>query len=411
MKLSVIICVYNTDKKYLEECLSSIVSSTLTDYEIIFVDDGSTVDYSDTIGKFKVKYAKTENKGHFAARLHGIELAEGEYITFVDSDDTVSKSYHQEMVIAADKYGADIVINAWAFHTERTKRCCTKILSMEENISVSGNDVLPFFTSYQGRDHSYFVQWNKIYKRELILTAIKELSTTEIFKKRITFAEDALLSFFYFKHAKKVVSITSGFYFYRIHSGQSVAVENEQKLINQIDCMCDVLDTMLSSLPVTEKTDVMKEDIIKWKELMSRTHYSYAHAASLKHISPQIKEMYGVKKLKKATYRDGTIYAKSELLGDNFTDIDNALTSLFTANSDVTVSYKRASLFIRKTVSTAAALSQHKLSYKKRDADVMVPFPKNRLMNKIIHNRFIYKIGIVLFPKGSKIRGFLKKRL
>ena len=62
MKLSVIICVYNTEKSYLEKCLDSISSSTLHDYEIVIIDDGSTEDYSEILTKYKVKYSKTENK-------------------------------------------------------------------------------------------------------------------------------------------------------------------------------------------------------------------------------------------------------------------------------------------------------------------------------------------------------------
>lgn len=411
MKLSVIICVYNTDKKYLEDCLSSIVSSTLSDYEIVFVDDGSSVDYSDTLAKYKVKYAKTENRGHFAARLYGIELAEGEYITFVDSDDTVSKAYHNPMVTAAEKYGADIVINTWAFHTERTKRCCTKTLGLSEDVSVEGDGVLPFFTSTQGRDHSYFVLWNKIYRRETVLSAIDELSKTEIFKKRVTFAEDALLSFFYFKHARKVISITSGFYFYRIHSSQSVSVDNEKKLVSQIKCMNGVLNTMLISLPSSSDYSVMREDILKWKELMAHTHYSYAHTASFKHLYPTIKKEYGVQKLKKPTVKEGKIYLTSELLGSNFSDIDNKLTCLFETKSDISVSFDSSSLFTRRLVYTAAKLSSYEISSKKKNADLIIPKPKNKLINKIIHNSFIYKASILLFPKGSKLRNLLKKRL
>ena len=56
MKLSIVICVYNTDKAYLYECISSIFSSTLSDYEIVLIDDGSTLDYSDIIKEYKLKY-------------------------------------------------------------------------------------------------------------------------------------------------------------------------------------------------------------------------------------------------------------------------------------------------------------------------------------------------------------------
>ena len=411
MKLSIIICVYNTDKAFLEECLSSIVSSTILDYEIVFIDDGSTVDYSEFISKYKIKYSKTENKGHFAARLHGIEKSDGEYITFVDSDDTVSKNYHLPMVIAADKYDADIVINSWAFHTERTKRCCLPVLGMSSHISVAGEDILPFFTSCRGRDHSYFVQWNKIFRRETVLAAVRELYEFGIANKRLIYAEDALLSFFYFKHAKKVISINSGFYFYRIHSSQSVAPTDENKLKRQIECIGAVFNIMLSALPDGKYTEKMKEDIVFWKGLISRTHYSLARASGFSELYPLIKETYGVEKLRVSKLSDGKAYSKAELLGENFTEIDNALTTVFLADKDVTVKYRKSSLFVSRIISTLSKLSNKKIIYKNKNADITIPKPKNKIINNLIHNVIVYKIGLILFKKGSKIRTFLKRRL
>ena len=121
MKLTVIICVYNTDKSYLDECLSSITHSTLATaklcdrddigYEILMVDDGSTEDYRDLVDKYGVRYVKTENRGIFTARALGVELADGDFITFCDSDDTVSFNYHLPMLMTAEFHSADIVIN------------------------------------------------------------------------------------------------------------------------------------------------------------------------------------------------------------------------------------------------------------------------------------------------------------
>ena len=411
MKLSVIICVYNTDKTYLEECLSSITTSTLSDYEIVFIDDGSTVDYSEIISKYKVKYSKTENRGHFAARLYGIEKSEGEYITFVDSDDTVSKNYHQPMVIAADKYGADIVINSWAFHTKRTKRCCTPELTMSQTVEVSGEEVPLFFTSTKGKDHSYFVQWNKIFRRDIVISAVEELSKTKIFGKRLTYAEDTLLSFFYFKYSKKVVSVNSGFYFYRIHAYQSVVPTDKEKLRGHIECMSAVFETMLTSLPEGKYTDIIRENIISWKALMSRTHYSSAKAAGFSDLYPIIKEKYGVEKLQLSKISDGKAYTKSELLGKNFAEIDNALTEIFLTKKDLTVNYDKSSLFISRIIHTLSTLSSKEIKYQKENADVTVPKPKNKLIDLIIHNDLVYRIGLILFKKGSKTRNFLKRHL
>ena len=127
MKLSIIICVYNTPREIFEGCLRSLQKSTLFadggkhGTEIIAVDDGSSTDYSDLIEKYGIRYTRTENRGIFSARALGISLATGEYVAFVDSDDTVSFDYHAPMIEKADVSGADIIINDWAYHTDSSR--------------------------------------------------------------------------------------------------------------------------------------------------------------------------------------------------------------------------------------------------------------------------------------------------
>lgn len=86
-KLSIIIPVYNTPKHLLEKCLESCKSNS--DIETILIDDGSNIDYGEIIKKYKIKYIKTTNHGVSYARNLGINISEGEYITFLDSDDTI----------------------------------------------------------------------------------------------------------------------------------------------------------------------------------------------------------------------------------------------------------------------------------------------------------------------------------
>ena len=64
MKLSIIVCLYNTNRKYFEDCLFSITNSTLNkkDYEILVIDDGSDSDYSDITEKYGARLIKTENR-------------------------------------------------------------------------------------------------------------------------------------------------------------------------------------------------------------------------------------------------------------------------------------------------------------------------------------------------------------
>mgnify|MGYP004483035551 FL=1 len=84
-KLTIIIPLYNTNIKYLCECLNSCIDDI--DIEVIVVDDGSLVDYSSAMSNYKFKYIKTENRGVSHARNLGIFLSKGEYVTFLDSDD------------------------------------------------------------------------------------------------------------------------------------------------------------------------------------------------------------------------------------------------------------------------------------------------------------------------------------
>lgn len=90
-KISIIVPVYNVEK-YLEKCVRSILAQTFTDFELILVDDGSPDSSGAMCDQFaeqdqRVKVIHKENGGLSDARNAGIELATGEYLGFVDSDD------------------------------------------------------------------------------------------------------------------------------------------------------------------------------------------------------------------------------------------------------------------------------------------------------------------------------------
>ena len=95
--ISIIVCVYNTEK-YLENCLNSIKYQKYNDFEAIVIDDGSNDSSKDIISKFvnsdnRFKYYYQQNSGQAVARNNGILKAKGEYVVFVDSDDTIGENY------------------------------------------------------------------------------------------------------------------------------------------------------------------------------------------------------------------------------------------------------------------------------------------------------------------------------
>ncbi len=114
-KVSIIIPVYNV-KDYLKKCVNSVISQTYKDFEIILVDDGSTDDSPAICDDYakqdnRVKVIHKQNGGQGDARNVGIDIAEGEYIIFVDSDDYISEKMLEETVTRAEKYDADMVLH------------------------------------------------------------------------------------------------------------------------------------------------------------------------------------------------------------------------------------------------------------------------------------------------------------
>ncbi len=111
--VSIIVPIYNAEK-YLIKCLDSVVNQTLENVEIIFVDDGSTDGSSEICKNYAEKderiiYFKKENEGLAAARQDGMDIARGEYVGFVDSDDWLELNMYERMYTVAKENDADVV--------------------------------------------------------------------------------------------------------------------------------------------------------------------------------------------------------------------------------------------------------------------------------------------------------------
>lgn len=116
--ISVIIPVYNAQDS-LKRCLDSIINTSFEDYEIILVNDGSTDNSVKLIEEYreynsKIKLINQKNSGPSTARNVGIECAQGDVITFVDSDDYVGNNYLESIDKAFKESGADIVFFGFA---------------------------------------------------------------------------------------------------------------------------------------------------------------------------------------------------------------------------------------------------------------------------------------------------------
>ena len=169
MMLSIIVPVYKV-RDYLSRCVESILEQMSSDFELILVDDscpegcGAICD-TYALKNPNVRVIHQTNRGLSAARNAGIDLAKGEYITFVDSDDALSpNTYAQNMrILLAD---AEIEILEYPVH-EHVGGTRSKHLTFTPR-KVSGVSVFQDWVKHKGYEHAY--AWNKIYKRHLFET-------------------------------------------------------------------------------------------------------------------------------------------------------------------------------------------------------------------------------------------------
>ncbi|MBQ6231489.1 MAG: glycosyltransferase family 2 protein [Eubacterium sp.] len=112
-KLSVVVPCYKVEK-YLPRCLDSLLSQSLTELEIVCINDGSPDNCLSILKTYKEKYGERiviidkQNEGVWKARLDGIQASHGEYIGFLDSDDYVKPGYAKKLYELAYKFDADI---------------------------------------------------------------------------------------------------------------------------------------------------------------------------------------------------------------------------------------------------------------------------------------------------------------
>ncbi len=214
-KISVIIPVYNVEK-YLERCIESVISQTLRDIEIIIINDGSTDNSYSIINKFaevddRIRVFSHDNIGLGPTRNRGIEVATGEYLAFVDSDDWLVKGGLELLYKRAIETNADIVEGETSIFFEDTgvytKR---KSLTNVSDVCVSTPNIEEFYRDYYfGRLYTHNA-WDKIYRTEFIVK-------NQIYfgdNKRI-FAEDNWFQLQIFLLHPKIAFVDSSYYIYR----------------------------------------------------------------------------------------------------------------------------------------------------------------------------------------------------
>lgn len=204
--ISVIIPVFNT-RLYLAECLESVLRQTLDNVEVIGVDNGSNDGSYELLQEYARRYPQLKVLQHIggrqgAARNAGLDIAQGAYVGFVDSDDFVAPTMFEAMYGKARASGADIAVcnfNSYQDgHVGRTPGLAGELLEGRE----------PFIIEHRAKLLRNLTPWNKIFSRRLVYD--HKLRFPEgIYHEDVLFTLEALLL------AQGVVGLPEPLYFYR----------------------------------------------------------------------------------------------------------------------------------------------------------------------------------------------------
>jgi glycosyltransferase involved in cell wall biosynthesis len=216
--ISIIVPVYKVET-YLEKCLESIVSQTYTNLEIILVDDGSPDRSGEICDKWaindnRIKVLHKKNGGLSDARNKGIEIATGQYLVFVDSDDYIDKDMILSLHALIKERNADICICNYYIVRENGD-VVKESYTMDQTV-LTGRQVL---TNKLFEDHSWIwiVAWNKMYKKALfseIRYAIGKLH------------EDEFIAHEIYNQCNNVACTDEPLYYYVQRTGSIMSQEN-----------------------------------------------------------------------------------------------------------------------------------------------------------------------------------------
>ena len=178
MKLSIIVPVYNGEK-YLDRCLGSIAAQTVTDWELIIVNDGSTDDSGAIAERFarehqdlNVRVVEQENRGQARSREKGMLLAAGEFVAFLDADDWVDAAYYELLLKGTEESDVDMAAGGITEEHQNGKKVYPNFRKKTGNNKSGDHDRV--ISSVEARlkifDRREVFQYgcNKIYRRKLL---------------------------------------------------------------------------------------------------------------------------------------------------------------------------------------------------------------------------------------------------
>ena len=231
-KVSVII-PFNNVENYIEECLNSVLSQTLDDIEIILINDASTDRTLEIVEGYLQKDSRikliniNERKGQGFARNRGIEIATGEYIGFVDSDDFIEPDMFECLYNSAKTNNTDISMCQVREYDDINENYITSDYYSLSCLSSFQNDVFSAEDTKNCILDINVALWNKIYKREYLNNIGEKFPEGFIY-------EDLPFFFGTYLSAKRIQIVWKNLYSYRINRKNSTMQQFNNKILDRL---------------------------------------------------------------------------------------------------------------------------------------------------------------------------------
>lgn len=247
--VSIIIPVYNVEK-YIRNCLESVINQTVKNIEIIVIIDGSLDNSSNIVYGFakkdkRIKVIDRENKGVLYSRIEGVQHSNGEYIVFLDGDDTLMLNSIEIMIQAITLEQADIVKGNYI---KQLKNTVIKNKSyVTEKKTFSKAEYEPFI---------YDLLYQDIYFNSMCYCMIRKQLLTDIsLEYDLKYGEDLITMLELILKSNKITIIPEYIYNYNINENGITLTKNEDKMKKKITDTIKVYNRLFDYVDIYEITN------------------------------------------------------------------------------------------------------------------------------------------------------------
>lgn len=307
--VSIIVPIYNVEQ-YLKKCIESIINQTLTNIEIILVNDGST----DNCGKIIDEYAKKDNRiialhkengGQASARNMGLDIASGKYIGFVDSDDWVDSNIYEMMYNSIEESKSDICVCGRKTYSSNEK-LNYKLDITDETIDFRYHKVEEYVSKRLFYKHTVS-SCNKLYSKEII-------EKNNIRFKDVSYvgSEDTLFNYSILCCANSIRCIGKVYYNQLSREGSTARTYKPgymNRTANMIKCMSDYSKEINSMMIYNDLSPLFLLFFYQW------------NMSNIKAVKNESLEQIIVKEITEASFNKEFMECVRKLAFDmNFTD-------------------------------------------------------------------------------------------